>query len=415
MTQQPVQSFAEQFATAYGGPPAVRVRAPGRVNLIGEHTDYSNLPVLPFAIDRALTIAAAPADDGIVEVHSAAFDPPARIARDGDGATAPWHAYVAGALREITDVAPGRGARVLIDGDLPAAAGLSSSSALSVGLIAALGHAWGAPLEPADVAARAAAGERHTGAETGGMDQLVIALAEAGAALRIDFDPPSHRAVPIPAGIALVVASSGEAAAKSGEVREAYNERVIGARLGAAMLLEQLGLDVPPEPRLRDAWGADAVPVLVDELPPAFSVREVARSVGIDPTILARLTAGTFDNTKRVPVRKVVRHILDEADRVDAAEQALRDGDGSVLGALLNASHDSLRGNMACSTKALDRLCAAMRKAGAWGARLTGAGFGGYAIAVLPPERVDAVVAAASEATGSPAYEVHAVRGLELL
>lgn len=415
MTQQPPLSLAEQFTAAFGGPPAACVRAPGRVNLIGEHTDYSNLPVLPFAIDRALVFAAAPADDGIVEVRSAAFDPPARITRDGDGAFAPWHAYVAGALREITDVAPGRGARVLVDGDLPAAAGLSSSSALSVGLIAALTHAWGAPLAPADIAARAAAGERHAGVETGGMDQLVIALAEPGAALRIDFDPPSHHAVPIPAGIALVVASSGEEAAKSGAAREAYNERVVGARLGAAMLLDHLGLDVPPEPRLRDAWGADAVPVLVDELPPEIAVREVARSVGLDPTILARLTAGTFDNTKRVPVRKVVRHILDEADRVDAAEQALRDGNAAALGALLNASHDSLRGNIGCSTKALDRLCAAMRKAGAWGARLTGAGFGGYAIAVVPPERVDAVIAAAIEATGGPAFEVHAVGGLELL
>lgn len=415
MTHQLASSLVEPFAAAFGGPPAVVFRAPGRVNLIGEHTDYSHLPVLPFAIDRALLVAAAPADDGIVEVRSEAFSPPALITRAGEGGGAPWHAYIAGALRETADLAPGRGARVLVTGDLPPAAGLSSSSALSVGLIAALAAAWDAPLDAAAIAGRATAGERHAGAETGGMDQLVIALAEPGAALRIDFDPPARRAVPIPLGFTFVVAFSGEEAAKAGAARDAYNERVIGARIGAAMLLDQLGLDVPPEPRLRDAWGADAVPILVDELPPEIAVREVARSVGVDATALSRLTAGTFDNTKRVPVRKIVRHILAEADRVDAAEQALRAGDGPALGALLNASHESLRGNFGCSTPALDRLCAAMRKAGAWGARLTGAGFGGCALALVPPEAVEAVVAAAIGATGGPAFQVHAAGGLDRL
>jgi galactokinase len=406
------------FTAAFGRVPAVIARAPGRVNLIGEHTDYSHLPVLPMAIDRALFIAAAPTDAPLVEVRSIQFAPPAQIDRGHEGsarAETGWHAYVAGVLQELRDIASGRGAQVLVTGDLPPASGLSSSSALTVGLMAALNAAWEGGLEPAVIARRAAAAERHVGVETGGMDQAVITLAVPGAALRIDFEPFAVRPVALPEGLAVVVASSGEEAPKGGAARDAYNERVVGARLAAAMLAEQIGLEHGTPPRLRDVWGADAVDILIDELPEQISVREVARSVDIDAGQLARLSAGTIDVQKRVPVRRPARHILSEADRVDAAEAALRAADIDAFGQLLNESHDSLRNDFRCSTPALDRLCAAMRKAGALGARLTGAGWGGFAVAVARPEQVAAIIDAATVATGGPAFEVQASAGLELL
>ena len=108
------------FEAAYGEPPAVVVRAPGRVNLIGEHTDYSHLPVLPIAIDRALYIAASATDDGLVEARSTSFEPPAQLARDDEAWPEPrWHGYLAGALQEFRNVAPGRGARSKRYGTLP--------------------------------------------------------------------------------------------------------------------------------------------------------------------------------------------------------------------------------------------------------------------------------------------------------
>jgi len=412
----PVADLRQAFEAAYGEPPAVVVRAPGRVNLIGEHTDYSYLPVMPIAIDRALYVAANATDDGMVEARSAAFEPPAQLSRDAEAEPGQgWHGYLAGALQELRNIAPGRGARLLVHGDLPAEGGLSSSSALTVGVMAALNALWSGGLEPLAIARKAAAAERRTGVETGGMDQAVIALAVPGAALRIDFAPFETRPVPLPEELRLVVASSGEPAAKSGEMRDAYNQRVIGARLAAVLLADQIGIELEERPRLRDVWGIDVVDVLVDELPEQASVKEVARSLGVDAGQLARLGNGLFDAQVRVPVRRTARHILSEANRVDEAEAALREGDLKRFGKLLNESHDSLRNDFRCSTPALDKVCAAMRRAGALGARLTGAGFGGFAVAAARADAVAAIIEAAEKATGGPAFEVRASAGLELL
>ncbi len=405
------------FEAAYGRQPVVVARAPGRVNLIGEHTDYSGLPVLPIAIDRATWVAASPNDTDTVEVRSDGFEPFARLERSAPDrfARAPWHGYVAGALLELAGMAPGRGADVLVSSDLPAAGGLSSSSALTVGIIAALSMAWGAPLSPAEVAGLAITAERHVGVETGGMDQQVIALAKAGHALRIDFLPPGTRDVQIPGGLRFVVAASGGEAPKGTAAREAFNERVVATRAAAVLLAHQLGFEIESDPPLlAHVADVDVVDVLVDELPEKVSARDAARTAGVDLARLITLTNGEFDPGMTLWVRRAARHVLSEAARVEAAERALLGGDLRRFGALLNESHGSLRDDMRCSTPALDRVCAAMRKAGALGARLTGAGFGGYALAAVPEGKEDAVIAAAIAATGGPAFIVTPSDGLRL-
>ena len=121
MPEPTFDSIRERFVAVYGMPPAVVARAPGRVNLIGEHTDYSDLPVLPIAIERALYVAAAPAPGGEIEAQSATFDPSARFDRsESHPSGAPWHRYLAGAIAQLADVDPGHGAKLLIEGDLPA-------------------------------------------------------------------------------------------------------------------------------------------------------------------------------------------------------------------------------------------------------------------------------------------------------
>ncbi len=402
------------FRTHYGNEPAVVVRAPGRVNLIGEHTDYSLLPVLPMAIDRAITIAIRAAGDGTVSANSEGFGE-VTLAPGGHAPAEGWGRYVWAALAELQDLGATQGARIAITSTLPAGSGLASSAALTTGIIAGLVAAWGIQLEGEMIATRAMAAEHRLGVETGGMDQQAILFSEAGSALRIDFDPPALKLVPIPAGLAFVVASSGEAAEKTGAARARYNERVVGARLAAAMLADQVGLDIGTPPTLSEVAGVDVVDVLVDDLPEQVSAQEVAHGAQVDVERLVRLSADRLDHMAKLPVRRVARHILSEAYRVEQAEAALEAGDLRAFGRLLNESHDSLRQDFRCSTAALDRLCAAMRKAGALGARLTGAGFGGYALAACAPASVEAVVAAAVAATGGPAFEVHASAGLEIL
>jgi galactokinase len=408
-------SIRAAFRERYGVDPTVVARAPGRLNLIGEHTDYNGLPVLPIAIEQSTWVGVAPARGGVVRAISSAFPATAEIVRSAPGhQSEPWHRYVAGAVGELAETAPGEGALVLIDGDLPVSGGLSSSSALSVGLIAALSEAWGQPLPPEQVAVLAANAERQVGVESGGMDQQVIALAQAGHALRIDFLPLTTRQVSLPPGLSFVVAYSGEEAPKGGASRDAYNERVIGTRIAALMLADMLGGEIEDVPMLGQVAGIDAAPVMVEELPEQMAPRGAANAAEANVERIVQLTASHFDSARKVPVRRYARHVLAEADRVDAAEAALAASDLVRFGKLLNESHDSLRNDYRCSTPALDKVAAAMRKAGAFGARLTGAGFGGYAMAACSPERVDGVIAAAIAATGGPAFEVHASGGMEV-
>jgi galactokinase len=317
-------------------------------------------------------------------------------------------------LRELDGLAPGRGAELLLDGDLPTTGGLSSSSSLSMGLFAALDAVWELRLGIEALVTRAIVAERHVGVESGGMDQTVIGLAQAGAALRIGFSPPAHQAVPLPDGLAFVVGFSGEEAPKGGAVRQAYNERVIGCRLAASAIARRLGLDPGSPPVLASVAPAPEVAALVEELPDRASPEELARREGLDLERIVQLTATRFDPHASVLVRGVARHVLDEAVRVDQAAQALRAADLRRFGALLDASHRSLAGHFRCSTERLDRLCGAFREAGAYGARLTGAGFGGYALAACGPERAAHLERAAVAATGGPAFAVQPSAGVSV-
>jgi N-acetylgalactosamine kinase len=350
------------FTDRYGRPPTVLVRAPGRVNLIGEHTDYNGLPVLPFAIDRDVRVAAAPCRDRQVAVASLSPRFPPRsfaIAPDiAHGAAGDWDNYPRAGAQGLIDalgIDALRGAALLIDGTVPPGAGLSSSSALVVGSMLALLAVEGREMAPDRLADLAARAERFVGTKSGGMDQAVCLLAQAGHVLRIDFDPLRARAVPIPPGAALVVCHSLVDAEKSGAARDAYNERVSECRRACRLLHSMVG-GTPPA-HLGD-----------------LRRRAPERSLG---DWLARLG-------QRVPPEDVllrrVRHVLGEAERVDAAEAALAAGRWSELGALMNASHASCRDDYQVSCPELDALVASARESGALGARLTGAGFGGCTI-----------------------------------
>ena len=348
--------------------------APGRVNLIGEHTDYSLLPVLPVAIQKRLRVTATATGGELVEASSAQFKGVFRSDRTDNPA---WSRY----LEPVTALAGPIGARLTIDGDLPATGGLSSSSALTVASLLALLRLSGSEPQPdllVDLAVRA---ERASGVEGGAMDQTLIVHAVAGAALRIDFDPTAWRPVTIPENVAVVTGYSGEPAPKGGSARDAYNARVVGTRTAAILL----GAD-PPVLGSVTAELDDVLATLPEHAAP-------------DPDA-AVLSQGLFELSDRVPVRAWTRHVLSEARRVDAAEAALRVGDIEALGRLFDESHTSLADDFGVSTAGLEALVTAAREAGATGARLTGAGFGGWAVAVCHRDEAPTVTEAMASVAG---------------
>lgn len=249
------------FARAFGGrAPAGIARAPGRINLIGEHTDYNGLPVLPFALPRAIRIAFAPRGDAaIVLRHGREGHPPREftaspaIEPDPPGS---WANYVKAAVEHFARLlleTPGasvRGFDAAVDGDIPQAGGLSSSSALVVAAALTFREVNALSMAPLEFAARCAAAERYVGTQGGGMDQAASILGAPGCALRIDFFPLAAAPVPFPEGYAVLACHSLVRAAKTEAARAEFNRRVGECRAAAALLGR--AFDRPELPRLGD-------------------------------------------------------------------------------------------------------------------------------------------------------------------
>jgi galactokinase len=403
------------LAALPGDGPAILARAPGRVNLIGEHTDYNGLPVLPIAIDRDVLVAARVRPDREVELGN--LDPgfpPRRYVLAADappfpaGDWANYHKAATVALAGVRRRLPGGSYRV--HGTIPLAAGLSSSSAFVAATALAQLALAGESLPPLELAELVARGERYVGTLGGGMDQAATLLARAGHALRIDFFPLRTRAVPLPAGAALVVAHSLERAEKSGAARGDYNQRVVECRLAAALLRRRLGhrgerLGDVPDP-------AAVLPALSELLPERATRAELSRLLdGPDDDVTALCGEVALADPGRFVLRGRARHVLTEAARVEAAEDALLAGDLDALGALMDASHASCARDYDVSTPALDRLVVLARTHGARGARLTGAGFGGAIVALTTPDRTASLIDALDREfyRGTPPADVRLV------
>ncbi|HUA34094.1 MAG TPA: galactokinase [Candidatus Binataceae bacterium] len=391
-------------------------RAPGRVNLIGEHTDYSGLPVLPVAIDRSTIIAAAANTSGEIILRNVDAAWPARSFRverqipsypAGD-----WGNYVKAAVQGVIDhftargVTQFRGGTLFVDGRVPAAAGLSSSAALTVATALAFMAMNGLRLEPLETAAMVARSEWYVGTRAGGMDQAASLLGERDHALFIEFDPLAVHPVKMPSDAALVVADSLEAADKSGTVRAEYNRRVVECALAARILGQALGLegvcvlgDVVKSVKSFDF--SELVRVLSDTARAELGadLTDAARILGSSRDTLSNQLLGegpariALDPMRPLKILARARHVLGETSRVMRAVVALQTGRLDEMGALMNASHASLADDYECSTPALDALVECARRGGALGARLTGAGFGGSIVALCRTDDAPRVIA----------------------
>jgi len=354
-----------------GRSPTHLVRAPGRVNLIGEHTDYNGLPVLPMAIQRAVTIRLRAREDRRVRLANAdprhapcEFELAPRIEPFAPGHWGNYAKAAAQALEARCGLA--RGFDGLVAGDVPAAAGLSSSSALVVASALALLAANETPLAAPELMELTARAERYVGTHSGGMDQAISLGGRAGHAVEIEFDPLRLAPVPVPASWRFVIANTLVEARKSGGAQAAYNTRVRECREALA------GLRGSPR-----TWRE-----LVARVPEASLLE-----------LVAALPA---------PLARRARHVVTEGRRVPEAVSALRAEDLGAFGRLLDASHASLRDDFEVSCPELDELVAAARAHGAAGARLTGAGFGGCAVALAPAERVADLLAGLRDAFYRP-------------
>jgi galactokinase len=321
----------------------VSASAPGRVNLIGEHTDHSGGLVLPVGLPYRTHALLEPRTDRTVRARSASMEPSRWQAHElgRGGRTGLWSDHVRGVTTVLArDGLLDRGFDVRISSDLPIGAGLGSSAALAVAILRAIRDGFGLDLDDVSLARLAQRSETEIGANVGIMDQMAVSLAGTGEALFLDCRSLAYERIPIPSAVELVVVHSGVVHRHS---VGAYNER----RAQCEEAARRLGV-----PELRD----------------------------VGPSDLARIEA------LPEPLSRRARHVVTENARVEGAVAALRSCDLPALGALLDASHRSLRDDFEVSTPEVDLLVGLVHeREGVYGARITGGGFGGSIVAVADP------------------------------
>jgi galactokinase len=354
------RAAAEAFERRWQGPPELVGTAPGRVNLIGEHVDYAGGVCLPIALQHATYAAARRRDDGLVRMSSGLEEQTweGRLVEIAPGRVEGWPAYAGGvlwALREEGYDVPALDLHV--ESTVPLGAGLSSSAAIECSVAAAVMGLTGVELDDATqrhlVRACMRAESEVAGAPTGGLDQSAAVLGREASALLVDFGRHTTRLVPFdPAsrGLAVLVIDT--------RVSHAHSTGDYGSRREES--------------------------------------EEAARQLGVDA--LGQVT--DVEDAARVdaPLRPRVRHMVTENARTRAFAEALDAGDWDALGPLMDASHASLRDDYEVSCEELDVAVDTARSAGAVGARMTGGGFGGSAIALAPDDELDAVAEAVTRA-----------------
>ncbi|GAA0896349.1 galactokinase [Pseudonocardia zijingensis] len=364
------------FGELFGREPDGRWAGPGRVNLIGEHIDYADGLCLPFAIAQRTVVEVAKRTDGRLRLRSRSeeggFD--GDLADVGPGRPEGWSGYVAGVLWALREAGYAVGGiDLLVTETVPLGSGLSSSAALECGAALAVDDLYGLGLgssaegrkQLVDACRRAE--NDVVGAQTGGMDQAASLLGTAGHALLLDTHDDSTRQVPFaPAevGLTLLIIDT--------KVRHSHADNEYGARRASV----EKAASALGRPSLRDATVADLAALDADLLPRA-------------------------------------RHVVTEIDRVRRTVALLDAGRIAEIGPLLDASHTSLAVDYEVSCPELDLACATARAAGALGARMTGGGFGGSAIALVPADGADSVAGAVRAAFAAAGHREPDIRATE--
>ncbi len=342
--------IAQEFKTRFGSAPDLIIRSPGRVNLIGEHTDYNDGFVLPMAIDRAIWMALRFRGDTKILLHSVGFPEPVIFSLDNIQHKNNWGEYVAGVAWALENAGYSlKGWEGVMLSNIPIGAGLSSSAALEMAVAKAFSSVGKWNFEPLKMARIGQQAENEwVGANTGIMDQMIVAAGKADHALLIDCRDLSTRQIPLPVGTTIIVMDT---ATRHSHTDSGYNERREECEIAAAYF----GVS-----HLRD--------VTLDEFD--------SRSSGLN----------------EIPYRRA-RHVISENGRVLQAAQSMSLGDAQMMGALMDASHASMRDDFEITNAELNIMVDLARsQPGCYGARMTGGGFGGCAIALVQDDAVETFV-----------------------
>ncbi|HOE65493.1 MAG TPA: galactokinase [Candidatus Hydrogenedentes bacterium] len=368
-----IQSAKKQFAAHFGFAPTVIARAPGRVNIIGEHTDYNHGFVLPMAIERETVVLARPRQDGVLNAYAANFDKSAqaRLMTWDKSAQNGWIDYVVGVAFELSKMQrPLCGADLMIIGDVPVGSGLSSSASLEMATLVLFEQMGGFAVEgPEGPLLGKRVENLFIGVNSGIMDQFIVRMGKAGHALFLDCRSHEYELVPVAFENArFVIANTG---VTRGLSASKYNERVAEC---------------------------------------AEAVTSLTAATGRTGSHLRDFTEGDLESAAclmtDIAYRRA-RHVITEDLRTKAACEAMRAGNAVQLGALMTASDISLRDDYEVTCPELDAMTSIARALpGCYGARMTGAGFGGCAVSLVDVGATDAFVrellARYREATGLP-------------
>ncbi|XP_054289579.1 N-acetylgalactosamine kinase-like [Macrosteles quadrilineatus] len=396
----------EKFSCKFKAKPSLYLRVPGRVNLIGEHIDYCGYSVCPLALEQDILVAFCPSvhgqflsiynqdEENYKEYSIDTFDFKFSLPTTG------WASYVLCGVKKVIELLVSQGKspvsiQMAVAGNIPPGSGLSSSSALvcAGAMVTALANKLN--LSRTELAALSAEAEHYIGTVGGGMDQAIIFLASEGNAKLIEFSPLRTRDVTLPAGAVFVVAHS--LAVKNKAASNDFNTRVVECRLAAQVLAKIRGfpwkkclrlVDFQTSAKLTLGECAKIVKELLHKDP--YTKIELCKILDVTEKELNEITLTS--NTEHVQHFKLFQralHVFQEAQRVAEFEAGCTDGCSlAELGHLMSESHVSLRDLYECSHVQLDRLVAVAMAAGALGARLTGAGWGGCIVALTTEDHV---------------------------
>ncbi len=390
---------------------AFEIQVPGRVNLLGEHTDYNGLPVLPAAIEPVIHLTGSiRQDQRIVVCKSNSGESPVEFSLDGSIPRHPqghWINYVKAGMQGVVDSyhvpkASLCGCEIKVSGSIPQGVGLSSSSALVVASALAFLTTNNLTFDRLALAEQMAQAEHYVGTRGGGMDQAACLLSQSGHALLIRFFPLRIETVQISDSVRLVICDSMVRAKKSEKNLLAYNLRALECRFATLLLhdvLQKQGLN-PDFKRLGDllneSWGFtyESLSTLIeDTLQEQYTYQQIVDS--LDSSLVDSLLQDYgFKDNQEYPQRifacgKRFRHVINDAVRVEQGKSLLQNGDVVAFGQLMNEGHMSARHDFEISCPELDRLTELAIHHGAFGARLTGAGFGGCTVNLVNKNEVE--------------------------
>ncbi|XP_029009053.1 N-acetylgalactosamine kinase [Betta splendens] len=410
-----LQKLKTTFETKYGEAPLFFACAPGRVNLIGEHIDYCGYSVLPMAIEQNILAAVSLNNSGKVQLANTnpqykdfTVSCSEAIAIDRDNPK--WHYYFLCGVKGIQEkfgIAPLAGMSCVVDGTIPPSSGLSSSSALvcCAGLVTMEANQKStSKVALAEICAKC---ERYIGTEGGGMDQSISFLAEKGTAKLIEFQPLRATDVKLPDGAVFVISNCCVEMNKAASSH--FNIRVVECRIATKVLAQAKALDSSKLLKLAQVQtelGASLEEMLglVEEVlhPEPYSREEICRVLGItSDQFSTELLSANTQHVTHFKLHQRAKHVYGEAARVLKFKSVCDSepaGSVRLLGDLMNQSHASCRDMYECSCPELDQLVDICLRSGAVGSRLTGAGWGGCAVSMVPSEKVEAFLQAVREA-----------------